>query len=96
MHRYVQSLSAMFGTPRMHSRRLLLPKVAIAIKHDACFGVGAEVKETHTSAKAACTAADLTLTATRGLRAATAVSNASREGVSYGKMRNSGMAMRRR
>lgn len=47
------------------------------------------VKETYISAKAACTAADLTLMATRGLRAATADSKGSREGVSYGKMRNS-------
>jgi len=35
-----------------------------------------------TSARAACTAAERTLTATRGLRAETAASKGSREGVS--------------
>lgn len=46
---------------------------------------------THTSARAACTAALRTFTATTGLRAATAVSKGSRDAVSYGKTRNSGV-----
>lgn len=46
---------------------------------------------THTSARAACTAALLTLTATTGLRAATALSKGTRLAFSYGKTRNSGV-----